>query len=105
METFKIEKLPEFEFRIRENVRAIEINAIATTMDLDSIDKTIKTYERCLECCEVKIKEQWLKCKEPGKEIYWPGTLETDALAQKQIVEYVLENLIFKAFQKSSELK
>lgn len=97
---FQIEAMPNYSFRTKK-LRAIEINAIAQTLDLDSIQATIQTQDFILEHLEVSIKGVWTTVKQ--KNDYWPATLEDDVIATKQLVGWFLNNVVYSAFQKSGK--
>lgn len=97
---FTIKSLEGYTFRPKV-MRAVEINAIMTTTNLEDINSMIKTYDYCLEHLEVNLKGVWTQVKKGND--YWPANLENDAFAVKELVEWFLENVVFKAFQKSSE--
>lgn len=98
---FKISAMPEHTFRVKK-INAEEINAIATAMDLGDIQKNLMVNDYVLRKLEVNIKDTWVQVKK-NKNEYLPGSLEDNAIAVKELVEYFLENVVFKAFQKSSE--
>lgn len=99
-QTFTIDSMKDYLFRPKV-MRAVEINAIGMTMDLDDINATIKTYDFCLEHIEVNIKDNWLPVKKGND--YWPATIENDVVAVKELVTWFLQNVVFKVFQNSSE--
>lgn len=97
---FKIDAMPNHTFRVKK-INAEEINAIATAMDLNDIQKNLMVNDYILKKLEVNIKETWVPVKK--NDGYLPGSLENDAIAIRQLVDWFLENVVFAAFQKSSE--
>lgn len=97
---FKIEALPDLEFRTKK-MSAIDINVISTTLDLNDAVKLAKNYEYVLEHLEVNIMGSWVQVKK--REEYWPNGLEDNVEAVSQLFQWFVENVVFKVFLKSSE--
>lgn len=98
---FKIETREET-FRVSK-ITPVEMLAISTQVDLEKFEQTKVLYQFALEHTEVLMGEQWKPVKTPGKEVYVPFGIEQDMDSLNKICLYFITEVIYKAFQKSSE--
>lgn len=99
MEEFKIK---ENTFRVKQ-MNAIEMLAVKTQFNVDSVDQAIKFITVILERLEVKVKDTWFPCKEKGKEIYYPVGLQDDSETLSELMTEFFRRVIKPVFPKSDE--
>lgn len=103
-ENFKIEKMPDKEFRVGK-ISPVDLLAISTTIDFNNFKTQQVLVNFCLEHAEVKVGESWQPVKVKDKDVYQPMGIENDLPALTQVWQYMLENVIVKSFTNSSESK
>lgn len=101
LKEFKINSCTQT-FRIMR-MSMIEVLALQSIMDTDNMDKLVQCYSFILEHIEVNIADRWVPVKEKGKDIYYPVNIQEDAIAQFELIRYVLTEFIKPLFQKSNE--
>lgn len=84
-------------------ISPVKLLAITTQVDLEKFQQTETLYTFALENTEVKMGEKWVPVKTPGQEVYMPFGIDDDLIALNEICMYFLTEVIYKAFQKSSE--
>lgn len=99
---FKIKNRPDLLFRVG-NISPIDLLALQTQINFDDIKQTKETFTFILENVEVKILDNWVHVKLPGKEVYMPEYLEEDLLSLQQINMVFLGDILKPLFQKSRE--
>lgn len=99
---FEIEELKGVTFRVGK-VAPTEILAISTQIDFDNFGQSLSFINFALEHLEVKMGEKFNPVKVKGKDIYMPLGLDDNLMAMNSLVAYFLEEVIAKAFMKSSE--
>lgn len=99
MKTFKIQARDE-EFRIGK-ISPVEILALQTQIDFNSLEQTTTTFDFILEHIEVNLVGQWVKVK--NKNLYMPVDIENDLQALQQLVVYFLTDYLAPLFKKSNE--
>lgn len=100
--TFKIEQLPDSEFKIAE-MRAIELMALQTQLDFDSFEKSEKAFTYMLEHIVVRVGNEWLPVKEKGQDIFYPNGIENNLKALNALTKVFIREVIKPLFPKSSE--
>lgn len=100
--TFKLESLPEYEFRVGK-VSPIDLLAISTQIDFENfkMTKTLMTF--CIENAEVKMGEKWLPVKVKDREVYKPPEIATNIVALNELFMWMMDNVVTAVFPKSSE--
>ena len=98
---FKIESRNE-QFRVAY-VSPVELLAISTQVDLEKYEQTKVLYNFALEHIEVSMGDKWFPVKTPNKEVYMPMGIDNDFVALNDLCMYFVSEVIYKAFQKSSE--
>ena len=101
----------EKEFTInsrKENFRIpyispVKLLAISTQVDLEKFQQTETLYTFALENTEVQMGEKWFPVKTKDKEVYMPLGIDEDLIALNEICMFFITEVIYKAFQKSSE--
>ena len=88
-------------FRIKK-MNAIEILAMRSQIDFDSVDKAINTINLALENVEVKCDESWLPVKD--RDSFLPVGIENDVKAIDEIFS-VFFNELKAVFQQSKTSK
>lgn len=99
---FKIKNKPNLLFRVA-NISPIDLLALQTQINFEDINQTKEVFTFILENVEVKILDNWVRVKLPGKEVYMPEYLEEDLLSLQQINMTFLSEILKPLFQKSSE--
>lgn len=102
-EEFTVEALPKATFAIPSNISPLDILALSTQVDLDDVNKTRELFKFALEHTLVKTGEIYQPVKAKDREVYLPTGIENNIIALSQVANYFLENVITKAFTKSSE--
>lgn len=98
-QNFKIKSRNE-EFRIAK-ISPVELLALQTQIDFNSLNQTTTTFNFILEHIEVKLVDQWIKVK--NNNIYMPVDLEQDLMALQELVLYFLSDYLAPLFKKSNE--
>lgn len=99
------------EFSIKNRVEKFRIGyispvkmlALSTQVDLDNFTKTDFLFTFALEHIEVAMGDKWNPVKTPGQEVYMPFGIEKDLKALDELCTYFLTEVIYPAFQNSSE--
>lgn len=98
---FKIKSRNET-FRVA-NIKPVELLAISTQINLENLTMTNNLYNFCFENLEVKMGEAWVPVKTKGKEVWWPKDIVNDFESLNDLFAWMMDNVIMKVFQKSSE--
>ena len=98
---FKIKSRQE-QYRIA-TIYPVEFLAISTQVDLEKYEQTLTLYTFALEHIEVLIGEKWIPVKTPNKQTYMPFGIGEDMIGLNELCMYFLTEVIYPAFQKSSE--
>lgn len=102
---FKIDSRSE-KFRVTK-ITPVEMLAISTQVNLENFAQTKVLYQFALEHTEVLMgtgeDERWKPVKTKDKEVYVPFGIEEDIKALNEICLYFITEVIYKAFQNSSE--
>lgn len=98
---FRIDSLPDREFRVGK-ISPVDLMAITQTIDFDKFEANQTLVRFCLESCEAKVGEKWMPVKAKGRDVYQPMGIESDLVALNEIFLWVMENVIAKAFTRSS---
>lgn len=98
-QVFKIKSRNE-EFRIAK-MSPVELLALQTQIDFNSLQQTTTTFDFILEHIEVSIANSWTKVKDNN--IYMPINIESDLTALQELVVYFLSDYLAPLFKKSNE--
>ena len=90
-----------FEFRIKK-MNALELLALQSQINFDSMSQAMKTYNTMLEYVEVKVKDQWIQVKQGDN--YYPATLVDDLTLMQNILKHMIE-YVKSLFHSSNESK
>lgn len=102
MAEFTIESRPELTFRTKK-ISPVDLLALTTTIDFENFTKTKELYNFALEHIEVKDTDnKWSSAKIEGREVY-NLLIEDDVMAMNELITYFLNEVVGKAFMKSSE--
>ena len=103
MAEFTIESRPELIFRTKQ-ISPIDLLALTTTIDFEKFTKTKELYTFALEHLEMKTNDgtTWSYVKVEGREVY-NLLIENDLNAINELIIYFLNEVVGKAFTKSSE--
>lgn len=102
MTEFTIKSRPELVFRTK-NISPVDLLALTTTIDFENFTKTKELYNFALEHIEVKDNnDKWSSAKVEGREVY-NLLIEDDVMAMNELITYFLNEVVGKAFMKSSE--
>lgn len=91
-----------YTFRVRK-IRPTTLLAVSTQLDFEDYKHLETCFDFALENIDVKIGEEWLRVKEPGRDIYMPAEIENDIQFMKKVVTWFITNVIKKVFQNSTE--
>ena len=100
-ETFNIEGRKEL-FRIGK-ISTVEILAIQTQINFNSLSQTETLFNFILEHIEVSLNNMWVTLKEKGREVYMPLDIQDDYLALQQLCIYFIKDYLQPLFKKSEE--
>lgn len=102
---FKIDSRSE-QFRVSK-ITPVEMLAISTQVNLENFEQTKVLYQFALEHTEVLLGDgenaKWKPVKTPKSEVYVPFGIDKDMKALNDLCLYFVTEVIYKAFQKSSE--
>lgn len=102
MTEFTIQSRPELVFRTKK-ISPVDLLALTTTIDFENFTKTKELYNFALEHIEVKDNnDKWSSAKIEGREVY-NLLIEDDVMAMNELITYFLNEVVGKAFMKSSE--
>lgn len=100
-ETFNIEGRKEL-FRIGK-ISTVEILAIQTQINFNSLYQTETLFNFILEHIEVSLNNMWVTLKEKGREVYMPLDIQNDYVALQQLCIYFIKDYLQPLFKKSEE--
>ena len=100
-ETFNIEGRKEL-FRVGK-ISTVEILAIQTQINFNSLSQTETLFNFILEHIEVSLNNMWVTLKEKGREVYMPVDIQDDYLALQQLCIYFIKDYLQPLFKKSEE--
>lgn len=100
-EEFTIENY-NYQFRFAK-MNAIEVLALETQMDFNSVAQSQATIEAILEKIEVKVIDTWTPVKMKGMNVYTPDEIETNVMLVMKLVTKFTKELRDTVFQKSEE--
>lgn len=100
-ETFNIEGRKEL-FRIGK-ISTVEILAIQTQINFNSLSQTETLFNFILEHIEVSLNNMWVTLKEKGREVYMPLDIQNDYVALQQLCIYFIKDYLQPLFKKSEE--
>lgn len=100
-ETFNIEGRKEL-FRVGK-ISTVEILAIQTQINFNSLYQTETLFNFILEHIEVSLNNMWVTLKEKGREVYMPLDIQNDYLALQQLCIYFIKDYLQPLFKKSEE--
>lgn len=100
-ETFNIEGRKEL-FRVGK-ISTVEILAIQTQINFNSLYQTETLFNFILEHIEVSLNNMWVTLKEKGREVYMPLDIQDDYLALQQLCIYFIKDYLQPLFKKSEE--
>lgn len=100
-ETFNIEGRKEL-FRIGK-ISTVEILAIQTQINFNSLSQTETLFNFILEHIEVSLNNMWVTLKEKGREVYMPVDIQNDYIALQQLCIYFIKDYLQPLFKKSEE--
>ena len=100
-ETFNIEGRKEL-FRIGK-ISTVEILAIQTQINFNSLSQTETLFNFILEHIEVSLNNMWVTLKEKGREVYMPLDIQNDYIALQQSCIYFIKDYLQPLFKKSEE--
>lgn len=100
-ETFNIEGRKEL-FRIGK-ISTVEILAIQTQINFNSLSQTETLFNFILEHIEVSLNNMWVTLKEKGREVYMPLDIQNDYIALQQLCIYFIKDYLQPLFKKSEE--
>lgn len=100
-ETFNIEGRKEL-FRVGK-ISTVEILAIQTQINFNSLYQTETLFNFILEHIEVSLNNTWVTLKEKGREVYMPLDIQNDYIALQQLCIYFIKDYLQPLFKKSEE--
>ncbi len=100
-EEFTIENY-NYQFRFAK-MNAIEVLALETQMDFNSVAQSQATIEAILEKIEVKVIDTWTPVKMKDMNVYTPDEIETNVMLVMKLVTKFTKELRDTVFQKSEE--
>ena len=100
-ETFNIEGRKEL-FRVGK-ISTVEILAIQTQINFNSLYQTETLFNFILEHVEVSLNNMWVTLKEKGREVYMPLDIQNDYVALQQLCIYFIKDYLQPLFKKSEE--
>lgn len=100
-ETFNIEGRKEL-FRVGK-ISTVEILAIQTQINFNSLCQTETLFNFILEHIEVSLNNMWVTLKEKGREVYMPLDIQNDYIALQQLCIYFIKDYLQPLFKKSEE--
>lgn len=100
-ETFNIEGRKEL-FRVGK-ISTVEILAIQTQINFNSLYQTETLFNFILEHIEVSLNNMWVTLKEKGREVYMPLDIQNDYIALQQLCIYFIKDYLQPLFKKSEE--
>ena len=100
-ETFNIEGRKEL-FRVGK-ISTVEILAIQTQINFNSLSQTETLFNFILEHIEVSLNNVWVTLKEKGREVYMPVDIQNDYIALQQLCIYFIKDYLQPLFKKSEE--
>lgn len=100
-ETFNIEGRKEL-FRVGK-ISTVEILAIQTQINFNSLSQTETLFNFILEHLEVSLNNMWVTLKEKGREVYMPLDIQNDYVALQQLCIYFIKDYLQPLFKKSEE--
>ena len=100
-ETFNIEGRKEL-FRVGK-ISTVEILAIQTQINFNSLSQTETLFSFILEHIEVSLNNMWVTLKEKGREVYMPLDIQNDYIALQQLCIYFIKDYLQPLFRKSEE--
>lgn len=100
-ETFNIEGRKEL-FRVGK-ISTVEILAIQTQINFNSLSQTETLFNFILEHIEVSLNNMWVTLKEKGREVYMPLDIQSDYVALQQLCIYFIKDYLQPLFKKSEE--
>lgn len=100
-ETFNIEGRKEL-FRVGK-ISTVEILAIQTQINFNSLSQTETLFNFILEHIEVSLNNMWVTLKEKGREVYMPVDIQNDYIALQQLCIYFIKDYLQPLFKKSEE--
>lgn len=100
-ETFNIEGRKEL-FRVGK-ISTVEILAIQTQINFNSLSQTETLFNFILEHIEVSLNNMWVTLKEKGREVYMPLDIQDDYVALQQLCIYFIKDYLQPLFKKSEE--
>lgn len=100
-ETFNIEGRKEL-FRVGK-ISTVEILAIQTQINFNSLSQTETLFNFILEHIEVSLNNMWVTLKEKGREVYMPVDIQNDYIALQQLCIYFIKDYLQPLFRKSEE--
>ena len=100
-ETFNIEGRKEL-FRVGK-ISTVEILAIQTQINFNSLSQTETLFNFILEHIEVSLNNMWITLKEKGREVYMPLDIQNDYVALQQLCIYFIKDYLQPLFKKSEE--
>lgn len=100
-ETFNIEGRKEL-FRVGK-ISTVEILAIQTQINFNSLSQTETLFNFILEHIEVSLNNVWVTLKEKGREVYMPLDIQNDYIALQQLCIYFIKDYLQPLFKKSEE--
>lgn len=100
-ETFNIEGRKEL-FRVGK-ISTVEILAIQTQINFNSLSQTETLFNFILEHIEVSLNNMWVTLKEKGREVYMPLDIQNDYVALQQLCIYFIKDYLQPLFKKSEE--
>ena len=98
---FVLDNHPNYKFRVAK-IPATEIIAIARQLDLEDYKKLVTLTDYALEHIEVIDGEKWQPVKIAGRQVYNPFGIENDLILLNDLVNYFLDEVVFKNFIKSN---
>ena len=100
-ETFNIEGRKEL-IRVGK-ISTVEILAIQTQINFNSLSQTETLFNFILEHIEVSLNNMWVTLKEKGREVYMPLDIQNDYIALQQLCIYFIKDYLQPLFKKSEE--
>lgn len=106
MINFTLETMKDIEFRFKD-VSPTDILSLSN-MDFKTRTERKELYDFALENTEVKMGEKWVPVKTPAiqpnqRDVYMPIGMEKNLIEMEMICTKFLVEVVYKAFQKSSE--
>jgi hypothetical protein len=99
---FELKDFSNLKFRFTY-VSPIDAVTFASIFNAENFKTNRELLVYALEHAEVRLNEQWIKVKQPNKEVYMPSGIDEKPSCILEILNLFVDRYILPVFQKSSE--